>query len=233
MWFLPSRGRPHNLKRFIQAYKDTRATTPVYLWFDIDDPKLPEYQDLDVPNNWCVHVNGSRNLAEMMNRFVKTFPDAKYYGFLADDCVPRTAEWDRLLINAAGDWGISYPNDLFQGDKLSTFPCCGGKLIRALGWWGLPGLDRLYIDDALMAVGLAVGKLVYLENVVLEHMHFGNRKAPMDATYRKTSHAEDEAVFRAWDVGRDLPRIRAAMKLAAAGKPQRKRAGRKAKGVKA
>lgn len=241
MWFLPSRGRPHNLRRFVQAYLDTGATTPVYLWFDLDDPKLKEYQDVDIPSNWMVHVNGSRDLAEMMNRFVKTFPDAPFYGFLADDCVPRTKGWDKALVKAAGDWGISYPNDLFAGEKLCTFPCCGGRLIRELGWWGLPGLKRLYIDDALMFIGQVIGKLTYLEDVVLEHMHFGNRKAPMDDTYRKDSHAEDERVFTTWrgvenaDMKKRINNIRAAIKKDEAAKAPAKtkackQTPRKAKG---
>jgi len=236
MWFLPSRGRPANLERFVKAYTETGATTPVYLWFDLDDPRLKEYQDVEIPDNWAVHVNGSRNIGEMMNQFVKTFPDAAFYGFLADDCLPRTPGWDKALIEAAGDWGIAYPNDLFQGEKLCTFPCCGGRLVRELGWWALPGLRHLFIDDALMTVGKRIGRLTYLPDVVLEHLHFGNGKAPMDETYVKTSHAEDEAVFQAWKndpaTAACLAKVRAKMEKDEAPKPARKRTARKTKGGK-
>ena len=44
MIILPSRGRPHLVSRFAEAYMRTGATCQVILRVDLDDPRIEEYR---------------------------------------------------------------------------------------------------------------------------------------------------------------------------------------------
>jgi hypothetical protein len=94
----------------------------------------------------------------------------------------------------------------------------GSGLIRELGYFNPPGLEHLYLDDSWKWVGLQLGTLRYIPEVVIEHLHYLNGKAPQDALYAEvndpTMYAHDRAAFTAWANGPaadDLQRVREAM----------------------
>jgi hypothetical protein len=212
MFSLPSRGRPHNLRRFLAAYEDTGATHPVWLRLDTDDPALPEYDAIHLPDHWLKTVgprhpnrcNGA--VAEMF----AAFPDEPVYGLLADDLIPRTQGWDSKLIEAAGTHKLAFPDDGMNGPNLATHPVIGGDLARAIGWLVLPGVLHSFVDTALYVIAGHCGLLVHLPDVLVEHMHplardkQGNPKAANDGIYRYAeTYTRDSAVFYKWQ-GKDL-----------------------------
>lgn len=207
MFSLPSRGRPHNLRRFLDAYAATRATAPVWLRLDADDPALPEYDAITLPGHWRKTVgprlpnrcNGC--VAEMF----ETFPDEAAYGLMADDLIPRTIGWDQDLIHAAGHDGLAYGDDLLHGVNLATHPVLGGDFARAIGWLVLPTVLHSFVDTALHLIAMKSGRARYCPNVIVEHMHplaaglNGKPKAPEDDTYRfRATYAEDQRAFQHW-----------------------------------
>ena len=207
MFSLPSRGRPHNLRRFLDAYKATHAAALVWVRLDADDPALADYNAIALPDHWLKTVglrlpnrcNGC--VAEMF----ETFPDEDCYGLMADDLIPRTVGWDRELIYAASHDGLAYGDDLLHGVNLATHPVLGGEFVRAIGWLVLPSVLHSYVDTALHLIALKCGRARYCPNVIVEHMHplattpDGKPKAPTDATYRwHTTYTEDEEAFRRW-----------------------------------
>ena len=46
MWLCPSRGRPKNLQRLIDAYYETDAKTRMIVRLDVDDERIGEYKSL-------------------------------------------------------------------------------------------------------------------------------------------------------------------------------------------
>ncbi len=46
-----------------------------------------------------------------------------------------------------------------------------------------PEFKHLYIDNYWMELGKAMNNLHYLDNVIIEHMHYINKKAPKDDLY--------------------------------------------------
>lgn len=207
MFSLPSRGRPHNLQRFLDAYEATGAKAPVWLRLDEDDPRLADYDTIDLPPHWSKTV-GKRHpnrcngcVAEMF----ELFPDEPNYGLMADDLIPRTQGWDAKLVEAAGRDCLSYGDDGLNGESLATHPVVGGELARAIGWLVLPTVLHSFVDTALFAIAYRAGRLRYLPEVKLEHMHplamneNHQPKAEMDETYRFAEvYTHDQAAFYKW-----------------------------------
>ncbi len=201
MFILPSRGRPDNVARLIEAWHETAATAMEYKWrvrLDEDDLTLDAYYRLPWPKCWNVIIGKRISPCEAFNEAFGKCPDAGFYGLMGDDIMPRTACWDAILVSEASGWNVAYGDDLINGEAHGTHLVVGGELIRALGWVSLPGVKRLYCDTALNHIGRSLGVLRYRPDVILEHLHFSNRKAPMDETYRKPEKREDRRIFEAW-----------------------------------
>ena len=187
MFLLPTRSRPKNLRRFLEAYKACCSTASVYLIFDEDDPCLDEYQQIETPLNWHESVMPSSNqgILEKVNYIFRAIDNRPWYGLLGDDNVPVTFEWDKRLIETAGNDGVAWPNDGIRKGDFGTLLVIGGDLVREMGWLAPPGMKHLYVDTLWTEIGRSRGKAYYLEDTWVPHYHFSNGKAPMDDTYQR------------------------------------------------
>lgn len=199
MHVLPSRQRPDALKRFFEGYIETEADSKGVVLLDIDDPKLHEYEIRNFPKDW-IAIAGIRHdgLASMFNEAFHRFPNEPWYSYMTDDTIPRTKHWDKILIEKAGNDGVAYPDDGINGEKLAGIPVIGGDLVRDMGWLALPGLKRIYIDNAITEVARRAGKLHYCPEVLIEHMHFSNGKSAFDDTYAKPDSHLDKQRYEEW-----------------------------------
>ena len=197
MWILPSRSRPHNLLRLIDAWKKTGASTPVLLCIDFDDPCLKQYETIEIPPEWSVAVGLRGPLSNIYNNSYKRHQNDPWFGFIADDVVPITNGWDVKLIETAGSDGMAVPAG---GETTGGCPhfVLGGDLVRSVGWLSLPGLDRIYIDTVWGKIARSRGVYREVQNVKLEHRHFSNGKALMDSTYRKHNKEKDKIIYDNW-----------------------------------
>jgi len=194
MWFLPSRKRSDNIKRFFDAFKETNSTTPGVLWLDDDDSH--NYDSIEIPKNWQKIVSPRMSgLGDMTNKFYELFPNEPWYGLIGDDVLPKTASWDKILVEAAGKDNLAWADDGMHGGNYAVHPVIGADLVKKLGFLGLAGAKRLYIDNALFEFAKRNGALKYVPYVKLEHLHFSNGKSQIDETYIKDSHFEDEIIY--------------------------------------
>ena len=177
---------------------ETGMTMPVCLWLDDDDPMLQGYRDIDLPLGWCFVVAQRTLLSSIYNAVFMAMPDLDWYGFLADDIVPETPNWDGLLIEAVGKDGLAFGNDGINGASFATHFVLGGDLVRSIGWLALPGLDRIYIDTVWNDIAVERGVRRYLPEVKLTHLHFSNRRAMRDKTYKKYNKDRDKSIYEAW-----------------------------------
>jgi len=208
MWLLAARSRPQNCQRFIDAWIATASSTPVYVRLDTCDPFLDELIALSWPKEFTVVVGPREGLrAAMQEMFVK-YPNEPWYGLLADDLVPKTLNWDQLLVACAGLRAISYPNDLGGKPKLPTHPVVGGDLARAVGWFGFPHCQHLYVDTAWRAIGERLKCLHRMEDVIAEHVHPFWNKTQTDQVYTESikRSAGDRERFNAW-VENEVPEL--------------------------
>src|SRR3990167_1205385 len=192
MWLIPTRQRPHRLLNLIKACQKTKMSTSAVLLIDDDDPCLSSYLNL----GWPVETGPHGGLSEIYNRAFEHHPDEEWYGILCDDAVPKTEYFDLKLIKVAGKKGLAAPSG--GHSEIASHFVIGGDLVRNMGWVALPGLDRLYIDTVWYKIALATGVYHFVPEVVIEHHHFSNGKALMDATYRKANKGRDRDIYENW-----------------------------------
>ncbi len=127
-----------------------------------------------------------------------------YVGFMGDDHRVRTPGWDQILTDAAGPLGIAYGDDLIQGEELPTAVVMGADIVRTLGQMVPAALQHLFVDDYWKALGTGTGRLHYVPDVVIEHMHPSAGKAETDESYEITNHPDRyESDGAAWREYRD------------------------------
>jgi hypothetical protein len=181
---VPTRGRPNNAARLVKAFGATDADgTDLLFRVDDDDPALDEYLKIDAEFVVGEHLLFGPKLNEQV---AKSAPDYDIVGFMGDDHVPRTMNWDAAFAEVLHKTGIAYGNDLLQGETIPTAVFMTSNIPLTLGYFCAPGIMHMYIDNAWKDWGSRSGCLTYLPDVVLEHLHHVNGKAEMDNLYQES-----------------------------------------------
>lgn len=212
---VPTRGRPGNVRRVLDAWDATDAwdDARILLARDGDDPQRREYEELVKDRSsssglldltfteWLPMVHKLDAAARSVTA-VATRPFA--VGFAGDDHLPRTAGWARRYLDELRELGtgIVYGDDLLQHERIPTQWAMTSDIVQALGRMVPPMVEHMYCDDAVLALGSGVGCIRYLPDVVVEHVHPIARKTPWDEQYirvnRREQYARDRAAYLAW-----------------------------------
>lgn len=191
VWICPSRNRPANIARLLNAWDDTRAQADLVVAVDDDDDQLPAYRELfnEVdPSQFHLVVGPRLRLGPTLNYIAPQYAgDYDAIGFLGDDHIPRTPRWDDYLGLAVHGGGLAYGNDLLQGENLATAVIQSADIVRTLNQFCPPGQTHLYLDNYWMDLGRGLGRLTYLPEVILEHAHYIVGKADHDALYQEVN----------------------------------------------
>lgn len=186
---VPSRERPHNIARLIDAMNRTcRGDTTLIVGVDSDDPCLPEYRAFTE----CEVVVGPRvQLVAWLNRLATDLAgDYHFLGHIGDDNVPRSVGWDQRVIQSLQHHTFCFGDDLDPGREpgsLSLTIFMRSSVVTRLGYMGPPSIQHMYVDPVWYAWGQATS-IEFLPDVVLEHMHYTiGGKAPVDASYERTT----------------------------------------------
>ena len=189
MWLLPSRGRPHLVRRL---FAEGKFQTPGLLIIDDDDYK--NYRGIELPNGWEKVSLPRMFLSAKLNAGVKRRPDEPWYGILNDDHMPITEDWDLKLVEACNP--MTWPNDNY-GDRISTL-VISGDLVRTLGWISPPELNHFYIDDVHELIAECLG-CTRLEEVTVSHEHVNAGRMPKDKTWHERPEPNDDRIaFAKW-----------------------------------
>src|SRR4051812_46692993 len=113
---VPSRGRPHNIARLIEAMDRTcRSDTHLIVGVDDDDPYLDDYmafRGCEVELQTGLH----RQLVRWLNVLaVPRVDDYQFIGHIGDDNVPRTVGWDTRIIESLDRNLFCFGDDLDPG----------------------------------------------------------------------------------------------------------------------
>jgi hypothetical protein len=209
---VPSRGRPDNLKRFINAVQDTAEDSFVFTRLDDNDPALQQYKEMfrtSPLNNFHVTYGERVGLAESINELAAIAVEKGYshVSMFGDDVLPITPGWDTALIEGlGGKLGVAYGDDGLR-DKhapdLATHYVTQVEVYLRLGYLAPPGFKHLFIDNVMGEVGLFLDNLVYVP-VELRHLHpWAEGEGLHDQTYAEGGRnhalgAADKHAFINW-----------------------------------
>jgi hypothetical protein len=74
------------------------------------------------------------------------------------------------------------------------------KIIKAIGYMAPPKQKHMYLDNFWLDLGTRLNSIHYLEDVIIEHLHFSVGKSDMDSSYQETN---DSAIYNADKVAYD------------------------------
>jgi hypothetical protein len=168
---------------------------------DADDPTFVQYEHL--PMLTYEHEGGG--MGPPLNAgAVDVAPKCDIVGFIGDDHRFRTSGWDQTITEALASigGGIAYGDDLAQRQNLATQVFISSSIVMALGWMALPGAKHLFLDNTWMTLGGSMSRLIYVPQVVIEHMHPYFGKGEMDEGYERVNASpvveHDRAAYEAW-----------------------------------
>ncbi len=189
---IPTRGRPDNAVALEQAFVDTNTKAARFYIVDFNDETRSQYSwKLPVESVIMIH-NETGGMAYPLNYIARQFiGEFDNFAFMGDDHRPRTANWDEKFVEELYTGSdIVYGNDLFQGFNLPTAVAMSGEIVEALRGM-VPDTQRhLYLDNFWLKLGQDLGKIKYLPDVIIEHCHAFNGKAPMDENYARVNAPE-------------------------------------------
>jgi glycosyltransferase involved in cell wall biosynthesis len=200
---VPTRGRPDNVKRLIDAVAATRnMSTDLWFAMDDDDETLEECLAICKDKSRVNVVFGPRkSMAAWTNHLALEV--AGHYQLLVsmgDDHLPLSDGWDAALLKAAGTCGMAYPNDKVREDVCEVV-AISSQIVQELGWMCMPGLDHYYVDNVWYDLGSRAQCLTYLPEVIVEHVHhLRSDGVERDSTYRRaeSSFPADQATYESW-----------------------------------
>lgn len=202
LWLVPTRGRPDNARRLINAFAELRTLDDTELVFllDEDDETKDDYEEsvfLDGVNDdygWLGYdIAERRRVGPTLNFYANKYAQTReHIGFMGDDHLPRTQGFDSLIRQSLvnGPVRIVYGNDLFQGSNLPTQVMMTSNIISTLGYMCPPGLTHLFLDNAWRYWGEQTNSLVYRPDVVIEHLHPQANKSEWDPLYQDVNSGE-------------------------------------------
>ena len=179
---VPTRGRPAELRRFLDSVKATTArldTIEVILVIDADDKGTVELNYGEFPLKPIVVEPGLPMGALNMTGYEAAAGD--YIMLLNDDVIVRTEHWDKKALAAFKSFTdgivLVHVNDRIFEEKLCTFPFLSRIYCEIAGGICPKDYVRYRIDDHIYNVFnlLAVmGKLriLYLPDVIFEHTNY-------------------------------------------------------------
>jgi len=209
---VPTRGRPHNAARVVNAWASTGAfaCARLLLAIDADDPERARYYGALADG---VLVTESPKWQPMVHKLdwvasgMLVNTPWKYLAFMGDDHVPRTDGWAQAYCDALAELGtgIVYGNDLVQGAKLCTQWAMTADIVRVLGRMVPAPVEHMYCDNSVMELGRELGVLRYLPEIKIEHAHPVAGRGAWDAGYERVNSREqykrDFEAFRGWRDG--------------------------------
>lgn len=175
---LPTRGRPENFTRFVQACYATANDWQMFVRLDTDDPRAPEYDDTlsEMDPDVCVFHGERVGFGASLNELAchAELQGYSHLGMFGDDVEPISQDWETALMDALGDrLGVAYGDDGLR-DKhapdLPTHYVTQTEVYRRLGYLAPPTIRHLFLDNVARDVGRYLKNFVYVP-VAIRHLH--------------------------------------------------------------
>lgn len=190
---VPTRERPDQVHDQADAFK--KLTGPYAdIHYVVDGDHGNEHAYSRAVHDYPVHYQPWRGLSGTLNTSgVSLAQRYRYVGFVGDDHMPMTDQWDGLIFNtfALPETLIVYGPD-GQPKGTGSYP--------ALTWWVMDSdlilhlgqmvpfvLSHTCVDDYVAQLGYQSNTIVYDPDVLFEHNHWIWDKGVVDASYERSS----------------------------------------------
>jgi len=154
MWLIPSYNRPEMLRRLLNSIAEVEPSTgPIVVKYDPKDTATADLLLQEGGGRWSLWDTPNVGCSLALQWAYHLWPAEPFYGFIGDDTEITSESFFPLMEEAAGPNRIAVPNDLcWPGAKvpeITPLPrhcCIGGELVRAWGFWAVPGLYHCFCD---------------------------------------------------------------------------------------
>ena len=200
---VPTRGRRAQCERFLEAFRETATCADLLFVTDPDDADT--WTGMDWGDAAVAELAPREYLAGKLNKTAMAMTDLyPVLMWLADDCVPVTPGWDKILLAALDDLGGHgwvYPDDRRRSDVPEHW-MVSSDVVKALGWFANPYLSHFYLDNSIAELGKRAGLIRWCPEAVIEHRHYSVAEdTEHDELYQSTEDkfgAPDLQAFQAW-----------------------------------
>ena len=197
---MPTRGRAIRvLNLFENILKTAEIPSRIELVIYVDEDDIPSH-NLTHPMLSITRLVRSRKTMGEMLRACYEKSRGDYILVIGDDNLFRTSGWDRLILDAFTHFpdGIAlvYGDDLIQGRNMCTAPAFSRKTCELLGGPCPSEYSAEFIDTHILDLFTKLrcwgyDRIIYLENLVIEHMHHIVGKSEYDETYAHQNTTEE------------------------------------------
>ena len=201
---MPTRNRFDLASQFIKSLeKNTSHPNKVELliYVDNDDDKSLKLKSKIIP----VKIYSGKKLSMGgYNTYLFEKSSGDIIMLVNDDIKVLTPHWDKkirdLNLKFSDKIYLGYPNDLNKKDKLCTFPIISKETAIKLTRPFPSEYKGAFIDLHLLDIfkrleKVKLNRIIYLEDVIFEHLHFRTGKSQIDETYIKRDRFEDDDTF--------------------------------------
>ena len=212
----PSRGRPKLLEEMVESFIATKVASDLVMSFDEDDPSIDQNKFIADSREIPYLLSFGETVTQHYNMLWNAFGEEYDYIHLTnDDVVYKTKGWDVELAGRLLTYpGVSFGDDLMQGNNLPTMPLISKVVVDAVGWVQLPALTALCGDLVWRDLATAVGRLHYVKHVQIEHRHWINFKRENDKPDYDDVNENDLRVYGLWVAtqrDRDILKLKGAL----------------------
>jgi hypothetical protein len=198
---VPSRGRPQNIARLLDAVHETaKMKTHVHVCVDDDDPELDRYRYVmkqAARDGDRLDTGPRMGLTAWTNEIaLLRARDYPYLASLGDDMIPRTPGWDKALVKGIermGGTGFTYPWDS-QREDIPEAVVMSSDIVREFGWMAHPDLEHWYIDNVWADLGRGAGCIRHLRAIAVDHQW----KADQTSKDSGEKLARDRIAYYSW-----------------------------------
>lgn len=226
----PTRKRVSGLKRMWDSALNT-ADNPEYIelviYVDHDDQETLDFLSINKTEQFkIIHEDlYKKEIYSNLHNICCEHASADIVFGCADDLIFRTNGWDSIVLSKFKDYDdgliFAYPNDGYWGEKFGTHGFFHKNWFNVLGYLSPPIFTVGYSDNYINDIAKAIDRFIYLDNILIEHMHWTFGKMEMDTTAKEAHHrrstTNNDAIYRSFETiqkqREDIDKLRSAMRV--------------------
>jgi len=199
----PTRSRPAKALWALERYRNMAGmpvTIEVVIDSDDETMQTVEVRQRLAALGCITHSAMHRSKVEACNSGVVS--DWDILVLASDDMIPvQDGYATRIVDEMKKAWpfydGAIFFNDGAQGSNLCTLPILGRRLHDRFGYVYYPGYKSLFCDREQTDVLNQLGRLHYVDDIIIEHRHHAWGKAEKDQLYTTNDalESEDKALY--------------------------------------